>query len=648
MKHIYFANEKSETLVKTLTGHIDQNKNTLGSSVGSNWNRNLRYYYGNLFQGADDGLSYGGDQGELVKVRANQLRSLTRQFISLVSKNRLNFQATSQTSDTGNLADTRLINGLLSHIVGSQKLDIKGDMFLEHTACTGAGYIKAGWNTSKGPVVDVDEQGSAMYAGELELANVLPTDVIFDQKIHNFDDCDWVIVSVIRNRYDLIAQFPDLESAILRLSDSSSTSGITSYSDLNNSVKVFEFYHRPTPALPSGRLCVFGDDKTVFFDDVNPYKCIPIVQCKPEPIFNSPYGYTFLNDLVPLQELFDLSMSTAASNISAFGVQSMLVPEGADVSVKDIGGLSWISFKQANATGGGKPEPLQMPQTPQEVWRFGETIKTNMMEISNVNATLRGAPPSNVTSGTMAATLSANAVDFASTFAKAYYSSLESLMTISINIYRNFAKTPQIINIVGSNKAAVSKEFTGRELPEISKVTMRVASPLLSTSAGVSDIAEKLLNAKLIRSAQELLEVITTGNLESLYDADLSELELINAENDQLRDGIACRAINSDIHNLHIVQHKQVVNDPKLRTLAAKYNPQLAPQPDPTTGQPSKDGNPENIAKAYGIIKATLDHITEHLQSAQSTDPMLLGIIQTGALPPPQPQPQQQPPPQGK
>lgn len=635
----YFASEESEILVKSLKSHISEHgmMTSASSGPGLNWYRNLKYYFGNLFEQTDDGLSYEGDQGELVKIHANQLRSLTKQFVSLVSRNRLNFQATSQTSDTGTLGDTRLINGLLSHIVGSQKLDILGDMMLEHTVCTGFGFIKAGWNTSKGKVVEVDQQGTDIYSGELELSNILPMNVIFDRNVQKWDDNDWVMVRVMRNRWDLIAQFPEMREAILRLAEVKDGMGVSkSLSSHGDNVDVFEFYHRPTPALKEGRLCVFGDENTVFFDKANPYKCIPIVQCKPDPIFNSPYGYAFLNDLVPLQELHDLCMSTAASNVSAYGVQSMLTPEGSDIGVKDIGGLNWITFKPQNAAGGGKPEPLQMPQTPADVWRFDDTVKANMMEISNINATLRGAPPSNVTSGAMAATLSANAVDFASTFAKAYYSTLESLMMISVNIYRNFANTPQIINIVGANKASMSREFMGKELPELSKVTLRVTSPILSTSAGVSDVAEKMLNAKLIRTPQEYLEVIATGNLESLYDADLSELELVNMENDELSEGNPVRALNSDMHATHIVQHKSVVNDPKMRMLAAKYNPQFV-QIDPMTGQPGQDGNPPDVAKAYAIAKAVTDHIAEHLDLAKSADPMLTAIITTGMMPAPQP-----------
>jgi len=619
----YFADEEAKKLVQTLQGHILEQSTILnsGQGPGVSWSRNLQYYYGNLFQQTDDGLDYAGDQGEVVKIRANQLRSLTKQFISLVSRNRLNFQATSQTSDTSTLADTRLINGLLTHIVGSQKLDILGDMLLEHAVCCGFGYLKAAWNTSKGRIVDMTDEGFGLYTGDLELTNVLPTDVIFDTNIQSFDNNDWALVRVMRNRWDLIAQFPEMKDDIIRLPEPTNSLGVMR-SRNKDCVFVYEFYHRQTPALRKGRLCVFGDEKTVFFDDINPYKCIPIVQCKPEPIFDSPYGYTFLNDLVPLQELFDMSMSTAASNISAYGTQSMLTPEGSDIGVKDIGGLNWITFKAANATGGGKPEPLQMPQTPADVWRFGDTIKTNMMEISNINATLRGAPPSNVTSGTMAATLSANAVDFASTFAKAYYTTLESLMAISINVYRNFANETQVINIVGSNKIATSREFVGKDIPEVSKVTLRVTSPLLSTSAGVSDIAEKLLQAKLIRTPQEFLEVITTGNLETLYNSELSELELINAENDELREGRAVRAITSDIHNQHIVQHKSVINDPKLRILAAQYIEGAQ--------------NPPDIEKAFMVASETTKHIEDHLNQAKNADPMLTAIIQTGQLPAPQ------------
>jgi len=301
---------------------------------------------------------------------------------------------------------------------------------------------------------------------------------------------------------------------------------------------------------------------------------------------------------------------------------TMLNPEGNGLKVTDIGGLQFLNYKPASASGGGKPEPLQLPSTPSEVYRFSETLKANMQELSNINSTLRGAPPSNVTSGTMAATLSANAIEFAAPFAKAYHMCLEQAMFHALLCYKCFATVPQVLAIAGqgtASKAAVVRNFVGADIGNLARVSLKTRSALSSTAAGISDIGEKLLKAGLIRSPQQYLELIETGNIQSLYETEQSENDLINAENDDLREGTSVRAMASDIHPQHVVQHKQVVNDPELRRLAARYV---------EGGQ-----NSEAVLKAYRVMRAATEHILEHVRLQGETDPMLLAMASTGQAP---------------
>lgn len=631
----YFAAREAPEVIGVLAEHISHHSTGIVSTngIGALWRRNLAAYYPGLLSG-DDGsaLSFGGQQGELVKVVANQARSLARQFLSLVTKSRLEFEASALTTESGVMADARLANALAKHIVTDQRLDVLGDRLLETTILAGSAYLKPAWRTDRGRKVTANE-GKNILSGALEISVHHPTDVMFDLSVEHSHERDWAVVRTIKNRWDLVAQFPKLETEILNLpAPTNDQFLVTTQRASEDLCFVYEFYHRSTVALPDGKLIVFGSAEAVFFDAANPYvnqdgeAFIPLCECKPEPILGTPWGYSFFNDLVPLQEMLDASMSTAASNVSAYGLGTMLNPEGNGLSVRDIGGLQFLNYKPASATGGGKPEALQLPSTPGEVYRFSETIKTNMMEISGINATLRGAPPSNVTSGTMAATLSANAVEFAAPFAKSYHLCLEQCVFYSILIYKRFATEAQVIAVSGKNRESSVREFTGKDIGNLSKVTLKTRNALSSTAAGVADQGEKLLKAGLIKTPQQFLELMETGNIESLFETEQSENDLINAENDLLREGRIVHAMSTDVHTTHISQHRQVMNDPELRRLASQY----------------QDGMPagEAIATAAGILKAAQDHIIEHLELQRDTDPMLLAICATGAAPAMQPAPQ--------
>lgn len=624
----YFAAKKAPDVIGVLTEHIEMHGAGINSQagIGALWRRNMSVYYSGLLTGNDaSALDFGGQQGELVKVVSNQARSLARQFFSLVTKSRLEFEASAQTTESGVLADARLANALAKHIVTDQRLDILGDRMLETTILAGSAYLKPAWRTDRGRKVTANE-GKNVLSGALEISVHHPVDVTFDLSVEHSHERDWAVVRTIKNRWDLVAQFPNLETEILNLPAPDGDQFLVSTQRKSEDLCfVYEFYHRSSVALPDGKLLVFGSEDAVFFDDANPYvnqngeAFIPLCECKPEPIIGTPWGYSFFNDLVPLQEMLDASMSTAASNVSAYGLGTMLNPEGNGLSVRDIGGLQFLNYKPAGATGGGKPEALQLPSTPAEVYRYSETVKTNMMEISGINATLRGAPPANVTSGTMAATLSANAVEFAAPFAKSYHLALEQAVFYSLLIYKRFATTSQVIAVAGKNREAIVREFTGADIGNLSKVTLKTRNALSSTAAGVSDQGEKLLKAGLIKTPQQFLELMETGNIESLFETEQSENDLINAENDLLREGKIVSAMSTDVHPTHISQHRQVMNDPELRRLASQF----------------QDGVPVSaaIAKATGVLKAAQDHILEHMQLGKDTDPWLLAVCATGQAP---------------
>ena len=68
-----------------------------------------------------------------------------------------------------------------------------------------------------------------------------------------------------------------------------------------------------------------------------------------------------------------------------------------------------------------------------------------------------------------------------------------------------------------------------------------------------------------MRTQQEYLTVLNTGELDPLVQADQSELDLIKDENKRLRRGMPAYADPTDYHVLHIREHKAVVNKVEIR-----------------------------------------------------------------------------------
>lgn len=577
------------------------------------WVRNIYAYYSAILEpnAWDTSLTFDGKQGELVKMVVPQARSLVRQLVTLVTKQKMAYQATSESESGDVVEETRLANALVEQILDKERCDQKGEVMAEFAAVTGQGFMGALWRTDKGDpyAVDPDTQ-HIIYGGEVEIVTPHSLDCFYDYTIPQWENVPYFEVRVAKNRWDMIAQFPELKDELLKVESGRSPQGSSSWQGgdalvESDMISCYEFYVRPSAALPNGRMMFYASPRAIFSDGPNEYATIPFEPMRPEPIMGMGFGYPILSNLLPAQEMMDHSFSAIATNQSAFAVQTVTVPRGAGISVQEINGMNFLSFTpQANVPGGGRPEPLQLSQSAPETFKFIDLLKGHMLEISNLNASIRGAPPPGVTSGTAIATLSTNALEFLSSAQRAYTQTMERVLSHAVSAYSKFANVEHKVNIRGKNNQVYSKKFSGDHLGSISGVKITVGSPLMQTIAGRLELADKLSQMGLIKDIQSYLLILEGAPTRKLYETELSEEDLISAENDQMQDGSPVQILITDDHPCHIRKHSALLNDPKIRA----------------------------NGKSVGLI---LDHIEEHLNMAKNQDPVLAAMVRTGKAPDP-------------
>jgi hypothetical protein len=612
---------------ETTVGHLDEYHGSW-TVWGSNpiiqaWLRNSIAYYNHILEpySWESSLVFQGEQGELVKLLMPQARTMLRQLVTLISKNKLSFRGIAQASGSEVMNTIRLANSLSEQIVDNQDLDIKSEHLVELALVYGISFIKSTWRTDKGEIFTADtKKNTLQYKGDVDISIHDVWNVFFDYSIETWSDQQWCEVRTIKNRWDLIKQFPKLETPLRQLASVRDWRGphYTEFRSISEDdlIYVYEVYHKSTPALPNGRMLFYSDTDTIYYDGDNEYGELPVHELKPAPVFGMGFGSPQYSELLPAQEMFDNTVSAIATNQSAFGVQSITVPRGSGISSQEIGGMNFISFTPQNVQGGGRPEPLQLTKSPPEAFNFMEFLKSNMMELSNLNAAIRGSPPPGVTSGTAIATLTTNALEFMSSTSKAYARAMEKTMESSVNAYRRFAKVPRMIFMAGKNDTIVPKEFVGSDLDPIKKIQMNLSNPLMQTIAGRSDLAEKLVKSGLIQNVQDYITVLEGGTLQKLYETEASENDLIDSENESLLEGQDVIVLSTDDHPAHIRKHAGLLNDASIR----------------------RDGT---------AIELILNHIMEHRNQAQQVDPMLQAMVRTGKLPEGGMQPQPPPTPGG-
>jgi hypothetical protein len=603
MNDQYFANLPAEERAAVLNRKVSDWSQTL---LTNGYYEKLRTmysaYHGTFFDEAHQ-INFGGEQGELVELAINHMRNIAQHIINMITATRPSMQARSVNTDYKSLVQTKLANGLLDYYVRDHRLENYFKTAVEMAVVMGSGHIKKEWNATTGEVYDYnDDLGVDIREGDLEFSNLSPLDVYFDT--HREDqNHDWVICRSFKNRHDLVAKFPEKADEILsvKTKDKMDNKTMLNYSsDSTTQIAVYEFYHKRTESVPDGVYQLFLENETSLISTALPYRELPIYTIAPSYFLGTPFGYTPMFDLLPIQEAVNSLYSTILTNQSAFGVQSIAVPFGSGISMSQLSsGLNVIQYNPA----AGEIKPIQLTQTPKEIFDFIQMLEKAMETVSGVNSVSRGNPDPSLRSGNALALVQSMTLQFISGLQLSYVGLIEDLGTGMINTLKDHANVPRIAALVGKNNRTELKEFTGDDLSSINRVIVDIGNPLGRTTAGKMEIAANLLQMGAIKTPEQYFMVLNTGQLDVMTDDVTSQLFLIKSENERMIAKKPVAALITDEHALHIKEHAAVLSDPDLR-----FDQEL-----------------------FGIVSG---HMQEHIDLLKNTDPNLLLLLGQQPLPP--------------
>lgn len=564
--------------------------------------RKYKAFYGN------SSIEATGTQGELKAINVNHYGSLVRSIHTMVTSQPPAWESRATNSDVKSQAQCILANGLLDYYAREKRMGRYTDMALLTALWLDEAWVATTWDATIGEAVAVDPEtqmpvteGDVTY--KLFRMNEVVRDVNRDDGQHT-----WLGTVEYVSKYDEAAKYPDLAERILALDADRSDSDnsrlrplwIGAASKKSDLIPRYTFYFDKSPALPNGRVVVLYASDLVVMDSPLPYRRMPLRSVTVEDMIETAFGHAPTSDLLSIQEAIDTLFSTVVTNQAAFGVQNVMVPKGSDIGVSQLtGGLNLIEFDSKL----GPPAPLNLTQTPPEIFNSITMLVEAQQTISGVNAVARGNASPQL-SGAAMALLQATALQFSSAAQKAHVRIVEDIGTDTIHCLADFATSKRVAYIVGKHNRSMLKEFSQDDIGDISRVTVDNANALTKTVAGRTEIANQLLQSGLIQRPEQYMTVIQTGQLEPLYENETSQLLLIRQENEDLAEGKPASVIATDVHDMHIREHASVLASPESRL-------------DPA------------------IVNATLNHIQEHIMALQSTDPLLLQLVGVKTVPPP-------------
>lgn len=601
---VYFASKEAKETAGILLTRAMSFYNLLTSNAYLEKLQNMWRMYHGAYQtdmGVGHRIQFTGEQGELVHMPVNHFRNLAQHIYVMITSNRPIMEPRAINTDAKSTAQTVLAKGILDYYMREKGLETAVKKAVEMAIVLGSGFIKLDWNATSGNTYDADpETGEIDYEGEIEFSNLSPFDVVIDGTKETWQN-DWVLVRTFQNRFNLMAKYPELADKIKSIPPKSQSSvyRLAAFTnDETDDIPVYEFYHKRTEAMPDGRYLLFLDTDCVLLDTKMPYRQIPVFRIVPSEIMGTPYGYSPMFDIYPIQEMMNATYSAIATNQNAFAVQNVFFPRGADLSLNSVDGA--MNIIEGNAP----PQSINLTQTPKEVFEYLNVLVQAAETLSGVNSVARGNPEASLKSGTALALVQSMALQFTSGLQQSYIKLVEDVGTALLHILKDFANTPKFVALVGKNNRPYIKEFTGDDIGSINRVVVDVGNPLSRTIAGRVQMAEQLLQMNLIKTPQQYFMVMETGRIDNMYEGEMDQLINIKTENEAMMEGQRVRALILDSHKMHILEHRTLLS--------------------------SLDIRQDDV-----LINNILDHIQEHINYLRTADPDLLALIGEQPLAPP-------------
>lgn len=611
----YFATESNDKIAQCLMGKVEEWQTMLRASGHyQRLKKSYRTYYGLTKEGnvgSSEILRKGG-LDELSVIQMNEYRNLIQHVHVMTTANRPAFRCKSVNTDHKSQAQTIVGNGVLEYYMREKKVERYLRQAAETALWAGEGYVAMNWDTSSGDLYGREPQsGKPIFTGDVEFYNPGPLDMIIDLWKKS-PDMDWRIIAVPLNKWNLIAKFPEFEDEILSADQTSYMNfkyGFFNYNFYDSDdIPLFIFYHKKCESLPEGRMVYFVSSKDALIDVPLPYKTIPAYRMSPSDMQDTPFGYTPAWDVLGPQDAYNMLHSTAVTNISTFGVQNLLVPDGANINVLQLaGGLNAIKYNSKM----GEIKPLQLTATSPEVYKYMDSLANRMQVYMAVNSVTRGQPDANIKSGSYAALVAAQALQFNSGLQQSYSSLAEDVGLGIIEMLQDYAKVDRMATIVGENNQALMDSFSGEDINQINRVVIEQVNPGSQTVAGNIAMADNLLEKGMIEDAKQYVQVYTTGRLEPVYQITEKQNLLIQDENEHLKKGEIPQVVMTENHQRHILEHASV-----LSSMGAKADPL--------------------------VVQAVMQHNQQHIDVWGQTNPTLLLALGQQPIPP-----QMLPPPPG-
>lgn len=566
----YFAALPSEQLAAEMLGRIDKYYNwILTTNRLKRWRTAYNTYYGQRSTHSSSEIRAAGDGGELSFLMSNEYRNLVQHLLVLAFEQRPSLETVAINTDARSKADTYVAKGLIEYFRRDGKIDDNSRAATEISLIMDTGWVINLWDVMKGQDVAADpDTGKLVRQGDISSRARTPLEVVVDITKPQGADNDWICFKDPVNKFDLAAQYSERAEEISGLQRDLHRDALFRFGDVyefdsnatdSPDIDVWTFVHRRSPALPQGRLFQFASPTAFFFDGPTPYRKLPGNRVCPSEQILSPLGYSNCNDLISLQDVIDALVSSAVTNMTATAANVIWTKPNPNFDFQQLAkGMSLIE-------GDEKPETLMLNRLAPEWFNLANFIIQRMESLSGVNSVARGNTGGKDLSGAAMALLQSMAIQFNSGLMRSVNRLHEENGNDIIQLTQDFAKEKRMGMIIGHNNEYMMQEYSAKDVSSIQRVYCRQSNPMKDTTAGKMQLLDKYIEIGSVTTAEDITEVMDTGQLSSKTEGGRNLKLAIDQENEALMRGEVPPVIFTDNHPKHMQEHANLLASPQAR-----------------------------------------------------------------------------------
>jgi hypothetical protein len=591
----YFAAVDTARIGKSLAGRLKDvaaaSSSTLGSAIKS-WED---YYSTDYGQGTSIEVRRGGEQGEYAQIRVPRHRSYLRALLALILAPKLAWRPEASTGDAGSAKATSVASAICESEWKLNGLSTSAYELAEAAFVMGHSFICPFWDETKGPAIALrndDEAGgeSIERDGAMAYRVRMPWDVMSEPRLTHPKDAQWYFVRSWENKFDLAAMHPATvegkSSRELILSGRKSESdelSFAAYGRANPDAKaasdlipVWDFFHAPSPTLPAGLrvkfvssscVLVYGtlqgrEESSAGRNVYRGYPGLPVFRLSADEMLGTAQSWSAFWDTLGAQEVSDDIDSSVASIMQTLGNSLVWMEEGNRREVVEKGlRILW------GKPGSRPPMGLNLAVLPPDALNYRAGIAADQRQILGLNDVALGQPQGAQMNAQAFAVLMSAAVQQAGPFQSKLFERISEVGTFAVQTIRMRASQERQVDYVGqASRHLVDGRYTPRDLDPIRAVRVQIGNPLEQTPSGRMATLQMMAAVPgVIRTAEEIQQVIETGRIDPATRALRDENHLVREEYEELQQGKVPTVLSGDNHILHYQENYAVLKTSNAR-----------------------------------------------------------------------------------